>query len=91
MCRLVGREGTVYAIEADPLTYACLQRRRELNGLANAIPVHVAISDAPGELVISSEGPHLERHVVESGPDSRVPATTLDAFIAERGSRASTC
>ena len=49
MCRLVGREeGTVYAIEADPLTYACLQRRRELNGLANAIPVHVAISDAPG-------------------------------------------
>jgi FkbM family methyltransferase len=85
MCRLVGPDGAVYAIEADPLTFACLQRRRELNGLANAIPVHAAVSDAVGEVVISGEGHHLEHHVVDGGPGARVPATTLDAFVASRG------
>jgi FkbM family methyltransferase len=84
MCRLVGAEGAVYAIEADPLTFSCLHRRRELNRLTNAVPVHVAVSDAAGEVVLSGEGHHLEHHVVDDGPGARVPATTLDAFVASR-------
>jgi len=85
MCRAVGDEGAVYAIEADPVTFACLSRRAALNGLENAVPVHVAVSDAVGEVAISSEGHHLEHHVVDAGPGARVPATTLDAFVASRG------
>jgi FkbM family methyltransferase len=85
MCRLVGAEGEVYALEADPLTFSCLDRRCALNRLANAVPVHVALSDEEGEVVISDEGHHLEHHVVADGPGARVPATTLDAFVASRG------
>jgi FkbM family methyltransferase len=85
MSRLVGPAGAVYAVEADPQTYRCLELRRELNGLANALPIHAAISDRVGEAMIGSEGHHLGHRVVEDGPGHRVPATTLDALVAEHG------
>lgn len=83
MCRLVGPTGSVYAVEADPLTFRCLQRRRDLNGLRNALPIHAAIADRVGELSIGNEGRHLGHHVVEHGSGHRVAATTLDALVAE--------
>jgi FkbM family methyltransferase len=83
MCRHVGPSGVVYAVEPDPITFRCLQRHCELNGLTNAIPLQVAISDRVGEVLISSDGHHLGHQVIGQGPGHRVPATTADALVAE--------
>jgi FkbM family methyltransferase len=85
MCRLVGPEGAVYAIEADPATFRCLDDRRTLNGLGNATTVNVAIAETSGEVFISDVGHHLGHWLVADGRGRRVPATTLDAFVAEHG------
>lgn len=85
MCRSVGPAGRVYAIEADPLTFRCLQLRCELNRLDSVVAVHAAISDEVGEAIISSEGHHLGHRLVDGGPGSRVEALTLDELVRRHG------
>jgi FkbM family methyltransferase len=81
--RLVGPSGRVLALEADPDTFLWLQRRRDLNGLANVTALQAAVADAPGELLISSEGDHETHRLVSAGPGHRVPALTLADLAAE--------
>jgi FkbM family methyltransferase len=83
MCRLVGPTGRVYAVEADPLTFRCLELRREWNSLENAVAIHAAVTDETGEVSISSEGHHLEHRVVADGAGRRVPAVTLDDLASQ--------
>ena len=85
MCRLVGASGRVYAVEADPLTFRCLERRRELNRLDNAVPIHAAVGAAHGEAVVSQHGSHLVHRVVAEGPGEAVPARTLDELVDTHG------
>jgi FkbM family methyltransferase len=85
MCHLVGSAGHVYAVEADPRTFRCLRQRRDLNDLDNAVPIHAAITDQTAEVIISSEGHHLGHHLVEAGPGSRVPGTTVDDLVVQQG------
>ena len=85
MCRMVGPAGRVYAVEADPLTFRCLDRRRELNGLANTVPIHAAVTNDIGEVLISSEGDHLGHRVISEGMGHRVPSVTLDHLVAQYG------
>ena len=85
MCRLVGASGHVYAVEADPLTYRCLERRRQLNRLDNAVAIHAAIGAAHGEAVVSQHGSHLVHRVVAEGPGEAVPARTLDELVDTHG------
>lgn len=81
--RLVGPSGHVFAIEADPDTFQWLQRRQELNDLSNVTLVQAAITDAPGEVLISSEGFHETHRLVSGGLGHRVSALTLDDFVAQ--------
>jgi len=66
--RQVGQSGRVFAIEADPDTFRWLERRRDLNGLSNVTVIHAAVADAPGEVLISSEGFHETHRLVAGGP-----------------------
>jgi FkbM family methyltransferase len=83
--RLVGEAGRVLAIEADPETFQWLDRRRALNGLHNVTAIQAAVADAPGALLISSEGHHETHRLVAAGPGHRVPAVTLAGLAAEHG------
>jgi FkbM family methyltransferase len=85
MCRLVGSTGRVYAVEADPHTFRCLKQRRDLNDLDNATPIHAAITDRTGEVIISSEGHHLGHRLVAEGPGHRVKGVTFDELVFEHG------
>lgn len=83
--RLVGPTGHVLAIEADPETFWWLERRCEVNGLANVTLVHAALADRPGEVLISSEGFHETHRLIAGGRGHRVRALTLDGLVAEYG------
>jgi FkbM family methyltransferase len=83
--RLVGPAGHVYAIEADPETFRYLQRRQQLNRLANVTAIQVALADAPGEVTISEEGFHETHHLVPDGRGRTVPALTVDELVAWLG------
>lgn len=85
MCRLVGPTGRVYAVEADPLTFRCLEQRRARNALDNAIPIHAVIAAAPGEAIVSTQGPHHTHRVVAEGPGQVVAARTLDEIVEACG------
>lgn len=85
--RLVGPSGRVIAIEAHPRTFRCLKKTVEANRLKNVTPVHAAISDASGVLLISNDGHHIESRVGVSEGLS-VEATTLDKLLAECGAQA---
>jgi FkbM family methyltransferase len=83
--RLAGPSGRVIAIEADPDTFRWLERRCELNGLANVTPIQAAVADAPGELLISSEGFCETHRLIAGGRGHRVRAATLAGLMAELG------
>ena len=83
--RLVGESGRVLAVEADPDTFRWLERRRDLNGLTNVTAIQAAVADAPGEVLISSEGHRDTHRLVTAGPGRRVRALTLADLAAEHG------
>lgn len=83
--RLAGPSGRVIAVEADPGTFRWLERRRDLNRLANVTLVNAAIADVPGEVLISSEGYHETHRIVAGGRGHRVPAVTLDGLASDKG------
>lgn len=66
----------IVAIEPVPDNAACLRENVKANGLTNIEIVHAAVSDRPGMLKFSVEGPWSS--VRESGVE--VPAITLDNF-----------
>jgi FkbM family methyltransferase len=82
---LVGRRGRLYAIEAHPKTYAQLLRTCRANRTHNVEPVQLAITDQPGEIVISDDQKHIANTVMRRGDGLRVPADTLDGFVEARG------
>lgn len=55
--RLVGPAGRVIAFEANPATYARLQRNLSLNGLTQVEPHNRAVGDQPGRVRIGSRTP----------------------------------
>jgi FkbM family methyltransferase len=85
--REVGGTGRVLAIEAHPVSYRILARFCQLNGLSNTTPVHVAIMDCPGTVMIDDEDLWEANTVCSASPgtDISVPATTLDQVCKEHG------
>jgi FkbM family methyltransferase len=79
---LVGAAGRVYAIEAHPATFAALERRCRERGLANVVPVQVAVSDAPGTVSFSDDERYLENRMTDADTGLSVPARRLDDLIA---------
>ena len=81
--KLVGPAGRVFAIEAHPETFACLQQTIARSGLSNVTPIHCAVTDRDGEIGISSNADHVTNSILGDGADVKVPARTLDSIDAE--------
>lgn len=89
---LVGRDGNVIAIEANPVTYELLERNLKKNEFG--IPIHCALSSRPGEveLFVPSDGDvysslradGLVRNSV-SYESIRVQSRTLDEVVESLG------
>jgi FkbM family methyltransferase len=82
---LVGRRGRLYAIEAHPRTFRQLALTCAVNRRRNVEPVLLAITDEPGEVVITDTAKHIANTVVGAGSGLRVPADTLDRFVQMHG------
>lgn len=86
--RMVGQAGHIYAIEAHPHTFRCLQKTIERSGLTNVTAIQCAIADAPGTLLIedSDAQNHISHSVVKSSDRGiEVPAYSLDGFVEKLG------
>ena len=79
----VGSTGRVYAIEAHPITFRCLQLFQELNRLENVVPMHYAITGKAGPVAIYSTGQWQSNSIAtRSGEGSvTVPGMPLDELI----------
>jgi FkbM family methyltransferase len=88
---LLGDFHWVYAIEPDPLNYACLVRNVLGNGVRGLVlPDRVAIGDANGEMTMRvrrSGTHHLVTEAEHVSDDERivVPCLTLDTWVARMG------
>jgi len=86
--RRVGPRGRVFAVEAHPRTFACLERTIRLNGLHRVTPLPFAVADRPGELRISDLDQHLANTVLDepaAGSGTVVRAVTIDQLAREHG------
>lgn len=78
---------TVYAIEAHPDTFRCLEQTVTRSGRTNVVPLHLALADADGELTISNGEDHLGNSIV-TGTDLqgfKVPARSLETLCRDHG------
>jgi FkbM family methyltransferase len=88
---LLGDFNWVYAIEPDPLNYACLVRNIVSNGVRGLVlPDRVAIGDANGEMTMRvrrSGTHHLVTRAtdVSEGQQMVVPCLTLDTWVDRIG------
>lgn len=76
----------VYAIEAHPDVFACLEKTIRLSGLTNVTAIHCALSDEDGVAHISSDEHHLANGI--AGADGiPVTARSLHSLCAQLGVR----
>lgn len=82
--RAVGPNGKVLAVEAHPATIQCLRASIELNGLSNVMPIHCALTEKPGSVMIETAEDWESSSVVSDvkGGD-RVPGVPLDALVKQ--------
>jgi FkbM family methyltransferase len=85
----VGPAGSVLAIEAHPITFACLRLFCEINGLSNVTYFHSAIIDKTGSVSISDLETWQENRIGPGGlaASTRVPGVSLDDFIRRHNLR----
>lgn len=75
-------DGRVYAVEAHPRTFACMQRTAELSGVANVTLLPCALADKDGSLSISTGLSHVSNTIMNGG-DIEVPARSLSSLCRE--------
>lgn len=75
--------GHVYAVEAHPTTFACLQRTVDLSKTENVTSLPFAIVDRDGEISISSAA-HISNSVLNGG-DIQVMGRSIASLCAEIG------
>lgn len=82
--RAVGLDGKVLAIEAHPATFQCLKASVELNGLSNVVPIHCAVTDKPGPVLIETADDWESSSVVSDAKGGdRVPGFPLDDLVRQ--------
>jgi len=79
--QMVGKMGKVVAIEAHPQTFACLKKFCELNHLENVVPLHVAVGDHDGSVLINDRSDHIANSIMGVTAGAMVPLKTLDSIV----------
>jgi len=82
--RLVEPTGRVLCIEAQPTTFSRLRLMCKLNGITNATPLNLAVSDRVGIARIETDGPYVGA-ALTAGDGVDVPTETLDAVLDDQG------
>ena len=85
---MVGPNGRVIAVEADPTAYRCLEKLCRLLGLCNVTLVNSAIGDFEGVAKLTqSDGGAITNKLTTDHQDDviDVPMTTLDLLIKKLG------
>lgn len=83
--KMVGKTGRVIAIEAHPVTFACLREFCEVNKLDNVVALHVAVGDCDGSVMIDDRADHVANSIMGTKAGSPVPLKTLDRILEEQG------
>ncbi len=83
--KLVGRSGRVISIEAHPAVFRCLSRVCAENRLENVTPIHAAVADREGEVLLSDSPEHEANGIMGAVSGLRVPCTTLDHIFLSLG------
>lgn len=83
--KLVGPSGTLVAIEAHPVTFACLQASLQRSRLTNVIPVGYAITEKDGTVSIADTENHLANSVMTAEGAQTIPSRSLDSLAEELG------
>jgi FkbM family methyltransferase len=82
--RHVGKSGRVISIEAHPVTFRCLSKMCQKNGLENVTPIQAAVGDQEGEVQIS-DTEHTANTIITVGSGIGVRGTTLDITLRTLG------
>jgi FkbM family methyltransferase len=87
MAGAVGDDGTVIALEPDPLNFSLLWHNLERNGAVRAIPIHAAAGDATGSISLQQSpdnaGDHRTTHQPLSVNAVDVPVVRVDDLLPE--------
>jgi FkbM family methyltransferase len=81
----VGPTGRVIAIEAHPVSFACLTEMCRRNHLTNVVPLHCAVSDTGGTAYILDSNSCQANSIVAGGEGIAVPTRTIDEITKELG------
>lgn len=85
--KLVGAHGSVYALEANPVTFAGLNYLCKKNGFTSTTPLNLAIYNADGEVTIEDDNGNYLTNTIGSEDKTKasftVKAKTLDALVKE--------
>lgn len=81
----VGPSGRVFAVEAHPATFRCLQLFQELNHLDNAVPIRIAITAHAGTVAIDSSADWYANTIgtPAAAGSLLVPGIPLDELIEQ--------
>ncbi|MCE1180931.1 MAG: FkbM family methyltransferase [Rhodocyclales bacterium] len=82
--KMAGKDGHVYAIEADPVAVRCLKKQKEILGLDNVTIINCAIGDMEGTAYLSQDEAGAITNMLMEKPANNsieVPITTLDKLI----------
>jgi FkbM family methyltransferase len=84
--KAVGPTGRVFAIEAHPVTFRCLELFCEINQLTNVTPLNYAIADCCGTVDIDMGADWLDNSIVPPGRhgSATVPSLTLDELLVQQ-------
>jgi FkbM family methyltransferase len=85
LAQVIGPEGKVIAIDANPQMAAVLAQNVQISGLKNVQILSVAVSDSPGRanLAVRKNDDAIVR--IDEDDQGEIAVTTLSAIVAEAG------
>jgi len=83
MSDLVGPNGTVYAIEPNPIAFPALQRTVALNGLKNVVCINKAVGTKNGYVDFDNSREIVSNNYAPPGQDNAIACISLDSLWEE--------
>jgi len=79
--KIVGSNGKIVSVEAQPSTYLCLNKFCKFNKLDNVILLNLAISGDKSEVFIDNNDMHISSKIINTKNGIKVEGTTLDLLM----------
>ena len=81
--KLVGPEGKIFSIEANPPTFACLQKMSSSNKLDNVVLLNLAIHHDSTSVYIDDPEVHVNASILNTKGGYEVSGETLDSLVRQ--------